>query len=52
MERVPTSNEKLLGAKGIATSSKDATRGAPGLTARNKKLRTERVHHLVFIDFF
>ena len=31
-------NKKLLGAKGIATSSKDATNGAPGLTTRNKKL--------------
>ena len=31
-------NKKLLGAKGIATSSKDATRGAPGLTTRSKKL--------------
>ena len=28
----------LLGAKGIATRSKDATFGAPGLTTRNKKL--------------
>ena len=30
-------NKKLLGAPGIATTSKDATR-APGLTTRNKKL--------------
>ena len=30
-------NKKLLGAQGIATRSKDATR-APGLTTRNKKL--------------
>ena len=30
----------LLGASGIATRSKDATNGAPGLTTRNKKLRT------------
>ena len=29
---------KLLGTKGIATRNKDATRGAPGLTTRNKKL--------------
>ena len=29
---------KLLGAKGIATRSKDATRSAPGLTTRSKKL--------------
>ena len=28
----------LLGAMGIATRSKDATRGAPGRTTRNKKL--------------
>ena len=28
----------LLGAKGIATRSKDATRGSPGLTTRSKKL--------------
>ena len=28
----------LLGAPGIATRSKDATRGVPGLTTRNKKL--------------
>ena len=32
-----TRNKKLLGTKGIATRSKDATR-APGLTTRNKKL--------------
>ena len=31
-----TRNKKLLGAPGIATRSKDATLGAPGLT-RNKK---------------
>ena len=30
-------NKKLVGTKGIATRSKDATR-APGLTTRNKKL--------------
>ena len=29
---------KLLGAKGIATRSKNATSGAPGLTTSNKKL--------------
>ena len=29
---------QLLGAKGIATRSKDATKGAPGRTTRNKKL--------------
>ena len=28
----------LLGAKDIATRSKDATRGTPGLTSRSKKL--------------
>ena len=32
-----TSNKKLLGTKGIATRSKDATR-APGRTTRNEKL--------------
>ena len=31
------SDKKLLGTKGIATRSKDATRGAPGLTTRNKR---------------
>ena len=30
--------QKLLVAPGIATRSKDATRGAPGLTTSNKKL--------------
>ena len=29
-------------AKGIATRSKDATRGAPGLTTRSKKLLVAR----------
>ena len=29
-------NKKLLGAKDIATRSKDATFGAPGLTTRSK----------------
>ena len=37
-DALATSNKKLLGAKGIATRSKDATNGAPGLTTRNKKL--------------
>ena len=34
---ITTSNKKLLGARGIATRSKNAT-GAPGLTTRSKKL--------------
>ena len=33
-----TNNKKLLGAPGIATRSKDATRGTHGLTTSNKKL--------------
>ena len=37
MHRV-TRSKKLLGAKGIATRNKDATRGAPGRTTRSKKL--------------
>ena len=41
LEAIATSNQKLLGAKGIATRSKDATR-APGLTTRNKKLLVAR----------
>ena len=35
---IPRVLRALLVAKGIATRSKDATRGAPGLTTRNKKL--------------
>ena len=31
-------NKKLLGTKGIATRSEDATRCAPGHTTRSKKL--------------
>ena len=34
----PQSNKKLLGAPSIATRSKDATIGAPGLATSNKKL--------------
>ena len=40
--------KKLLGAKGFATRSKDATRGAPGLTS-SKKLVRLTVDHVVFI---
>ena len=40
---ITSSNKKLLVAKGIATRSKDATRGAPGLTTRNKKLLTKGI---------
>ena len=35
---------KLPGAKGIATRSKDATFGAPGLTTRSKKLLVTNAH--------
>ena len=33
-----TRSKKLLGAPGIATGSKDATKGSCGVTTRNKKL--------------
>ena len=37
LEAIASSNEKLPVTKGIATRSKDATRGAPGLTTSNNK---------------
>ena len=37
-----TGNKKLLGAPGIATSNKDATFGAPGLTTNGAIGRYER----------
>ena len=42
-----SSKKKLLGAKGIATRSKDTTRGAPGVLTSSKKLLVTRASLLV-----
>ena len=44
LEAIATANKKLLVTKGIATRSKDATRGAPGLATRNKDATRSKGH--------
>ena len=54
LEKIATSNKKLLGAPGLTTRSKDATLlGAPGIATMNKKLLEKsfgRAWELEFVE--